>query len=328
MNLDNVRDLQRSFRRKANVLGVVRGVGTAVHRLFGSTEVRQVLDCSIGIAINWDKANDYRLAVRLRSDSPWHRELAEKAIEWARGEADVLFTPPVKIIAGCDGRPRRGPATLSIGASIGRPGSNDGGTLGFFARRRGDGVIGIVSNNHVIADHDNGRRQDPVVHPSGCDHGGTTVARLDDIVNVRTPAATKKLVDCAFAVLVDQNAGDRSNLFGGGTLLRTPAVVTTDSAVIKIGRTTGRTAGRVKAFDFDKVIVRNYHHPPDRVEFVDQIEIESLPAQDFSDRGDSGSLVINSSNQPVGLLFAEAGRLQYANPIGAVLTALNVDIVV
>jgi hypothetical protein len=66
--------------------------------------------------------------------------------------------------------------------------------------------------------------------------------------------------------------------------------------------------------------------------FDDQMEIEGFGAGPFSQGGDSGSLIFSSdTRQAVGLLFAggeEGGAdVTYANPIGAVLDALDARLV-
>jgi len=321
MNLDNVLELQAKVRRKVDVLGLVHTVKKTARAVFRLPDPGDMLEVSIGVGINWERMNDYRLAIRFRSGERYYQDFLEGVLKLAKGEVDALVTGPVRIIGGCDGRPPLGPQPLSIGASIGHKESL-GGTLGFFAHRISDKKVGIVSANHVIALQDKGVDGNPVVHPSLCDGGNQPVAQLDGSYPRLHQPPFPKTLDCAFAVLNDQSAGDRSTLLGGGTLNGTVAPPQADTTVFKIGRTTGRTKGRLKAFRFDRVTVHDYENGP--VHFVNQIEIESTPGQAFANPGDSGSLVFNSSNQPVGLLFAEAANLHYANPISAVIESLKV----
>ena len=67
--------------------------------------------------------------------------------------------------------------------------------------------------------------------------------------------------------------------------------------------------------------------------FDNQIEIEGAGNKAFSDSGDSGSLIVDAQQRAVGLLFAggdvggsNGKGLTYANPIGAVLDKLKVDL--
>ena len=66
--------------------------------------------------------------------------------------------------------------------------------------------------------------------------------------------------------------------------------------------------------------------------FIDQIIISQSPAEeDFSNGGDSGSLIYDSNNTCIGLLFAgsegseDEPATTIANPIGAVLRELDIE---
>ena len=63
--------------------------------------------------------------------------------------------------------------------------------------------------------------------------------------------------------------------------------------------------------------------------FSNQILIESADGLAFSEGGDSGSLIVDpTTNCAVGLLFAapDSGLFAYANPIGKVLEALEIEL--
>lgn len=322
MQIDSVLELKQAVR----ALAADSGIAGEFLNLFGG------LDVSVGVGMT-EKENDFRLALRLRHGTPRHLTFGFRVRKMARGEVDIRVTGPVHAIGGCPGGP---PKTfpLGIGASIGHH-TIRGGTVGFFARRRSDGAVGVVSNNHILAAEDRGREGDPVLHPSVCDGG-----RAEDVRAVlvdsgpqypRLSGGGLKRSDCAFARLTTTDFDPRT-LEGGGTLQRTIAVPRNRMRVSKIGRSTRRTSGQVIAFDFDKLQVRNYHFGT--VSFQDQIEIEGLTNRTFSDPGDSGSLVFDALNRPVGLLFAETavgGRngkgLHYATPMQTVLNELQVDII-
>ena len=100
--------------------------------------------------------------------------------------------------------------------------------------------------------------------------------------------------------------------------------------VKKSGRTTEHTQGFVQAV-FATVQVK--YDLFQKATFIDQIICSQSPAEeDFSAPGDSGSLVYDSQNRCVGLLFAgsEAAEGEPArtivNPIGAVLRELNISL--
>ncbi len=94
--------------------------------------------------------------------------------------------------------------------------------------------------------------------------------------------------------------------------------------VMKYGRTTGQTNGRIDAIN--ATVDVNYG-APGVARFVDQIIIKP---GNFSAGGDSGSLIVvqkgKDSRSPVGLLFAGGFGITVANPIDAVLGAFGVTI--
>ena len=94
----------------------------------------------------------------------------------------------------------------------------------------------------------------------------------------------------------------------------------------KHGRTTGHTVGVVADISAD-VRVRF----GDRFAwFEDQIVVKSNGSGLFSQRGDSGSLIVDAETRdPVALLFAgsEDGEITIANPINLVLQHYDVTVV-
>ena len=104
--------------------------------------------------------------------------------------------------------------------------------------------------------------------------------------------------------------------------------------VFKVGQATGRTEG---------VVLDDDYPTPDITQnqvtysFTGQIAIQNVdPALPFSDKGDSGSVIINLENKIVGLLFASGKKVKVkdierpfvtiANHISDVLSALNIRI--
>jgi hypothetical protein len=272
--------------------------------------------------------SDYRLAIRARSESDLEPELLNQMTLRAKGEIDLHITGPIEV------RPASGGAaakSLSIGASAGHFRCT-AGTVGFFAQRASDGAIGIVSNNHVLAAEDQGADRDDILHPARADRG----RRPNDVVahlsgDYPRLHRVRQTVDCAFARLVQTVRFDPVSVGAGERLVPVPATPEEHLEVTKIGRTTGRTRGRITAFDLDAVDV---DYACGTILFDGQIEIESLDATPFCCPGDSGSLVFTTGLQPLGLLFCgssaggtfKSGR-GYANPIGSVLEALGVTIV-
>jgi hypothetical protein len=102
--------------------------------------------------------------------------------------------------------------------------------------------------------------------------------------------------------------------------------------VAKVGRTTGATRGVVIAAELDNVSVG---YDAGNAVFDNQIEIQTSGGGPFSQGGDSGSLIVDSDMQAVGLLFAGSDSggpnnlgLTYANPVGEVFRALSVSLVI
>jgi hypothetical protein len=220
---------------------------------------------------------------------------------------------------------------LLIGASIGHH-QITAGTLGCFVTARRGGRARILSNNHVLADENHGRRGDAIVQPGALDGGARArdaVGALDRAVPLRIRGPN--LVDAATATIGEGLAYDAHVLKGLGALAGLgPDLLDAGTAVAKVGRTTGVTRGRVTAFELDNVIVA---YDRGNLRFDDQVEIEGAGDAPFSQGGDSGALIVDGTTRAVGLLFAGGDTgggngmgLTYANPIRAVLDALRVDL--
>lgn len=292
-------------------------------RLPGMTGVRGGTPPPIGIGVApSDVDGEYRLAVRPRFES----DLTETALSYLRrtsaDELDLRFTGLIAPMGRC----------LTVGASTAHR-RGRAGTLGFFARRNSDGALGFVSANHVIAAQDEGVEGDEIIHPAPVDGGSDSadcVALLAGDyprLNTRGP----RTVDCAFARIVDGVEVETSAIGGGERLVAEYVPPVRRLEVSKVGRTTGRTFGRISAFALDDFAI-NYSFG--EVRFKNQIEIESLNASPFSRPGDSGAAVFTSGRQPLGLVCARSAAggtsnsgLTFANPIGVVLDALGVTLV-
>ena len=107
----------------------------------------------------------------------------------------------------------------------------------------------------------------------------------------------------------------------------------TNQNVKKCGRTTKQTEGFVYATAFDVEVCYSADCTKSAV-FVDQIAVFGLDGgfiSTFLLPGDSGSLLVSSGKNPLGLLFAGGtvnvnGDFGIANPIGPVLDAFGVSI--
>jgi hypothetical protein len=225
------------------------------------------------------------------------------------------------------------------------------GTFGCLVRR-GDDIF-ILSNNHVLADVNRGRVGDAILQPSPSDMGtrDDRVATLAEFVPLdfgqsppECPLATwsarlLNVVAGAFGSThrlqaVKQTAGvnrvdaalarpHSPGLVSNAILgIGAPIGVGTGElgmAIQKTGRTTGYTEGLIT--QFDATIRVDYHGP------VAVFEGQFV-ASPMSQPGDSGSAVLDRENRVVGLLFAGSDQATLINPVGDVLTMLDVELVV
>lgn len=279
---------------------------------------------AIGVSVG-KKPDDYRLAIRARAPEDVDGPLLERIRTESANEIDLRYTGPVEI--GTPDEAARA-KRVALGGSVGHY-LGSAGTIGFFARRIEDGSLGIVSNNHILAAEDRGKDEDEILHPGPFDRGlrpNDVVAYLaGDYPRLHTP---ERKVDCAFARLASERGCDPLEISHAERLRPTIALAEEQLEVVKVGRTTCRTIGRITTIDLDFFDV-DYRFG--RLSFYDQIEIESVDETPFCRGGDSGSLVFTRDCEPVGLLFINTraggafntGR-GYANPIGEVMNALRV----
>lgn len=196
-----------------------------------------------------------------------------------------------------------------------------GGTLGAFLT---DGTnTYALSNNHVYANEGTlavGAEGAEIVQPARIDGGapiGDKIGRLNDFVPL-DPDRRDNKVDAAIALLDSGIAVcNETPPNGYGPPGSTPATASVGAKVLKYGRTTGYTRGRIEAVN----VSVNVGFDAGSVRFVEQIAIKGSKGK-FSDSGDSGSLIVmQGDNAPVGLLFAGGGPYTYANRIQNVLSA-------
>lgn len=222
------------------------------------------------------------------------------------------------------------PIGVSAGTSHGRCST---GTLG--ARLRGmDGKIYALSTNHVFADENQAPTQNPVLQPATADTAcqidvaNNIIGRLFTFKEITFSLLAKNKIDAAVALAeLDYKPPalvDFATLPDGyGAPEPTTVAATLGQNVQKYGRTTGLTQGIVTAVNVTAIVT--YLHGPAR--FVGQIEVSRLPGgSPFADYGDSGALVVDSANHPVGLLFATGNRCALMNPIDDVLSEFNMTI--
>ena len=206
------------------------------------------------------------------------------------------------------------------------------GTQGVLVRgRSGDRRrrVLILSNNHVLADVNAGRRGDSILQPGPLDGGQNPrdrIAVLERFVRIHFDGRPN-FVDCATGWAWHKRvrrefiyrSGGQWRHFGVSNQTRTAQV---GMQVGKSGRTTQLTTGRIT--DVNASIRVNFGQGR-MGNFRDQITIRGNRG-DFSRPGDSGSLIWtwDRKRNPVGLLFAGGGGFTFANKISRVLSALDI----
>ena len=213
---------------------------------------------------------------------------------------------------------------VPIGVSTGHPDI----TAGTIGARVTDGTkVYALSNNHVYANENNANIGDAVLQPGAFDGGsaGDEIGTLSAFEPIVFSEAANNVIDAAIALSSTSLLGNATPTDGYGTPQTATAEAIIGMKVLKYGRTTGQTKGRVSAINgtfkvtYDTGVAR----------FVNQIVI--TPGA-FSAGGDSGSLIVvdskrtNDHHKPVGLLFAGSSLYTIANPIGPVLDAFGVTI--
>ncbi|OYD15458.1 hypothetical protein CH333_05695 [candidate division WOR-3 bacterium JGI_Cruoil_03_44_89] len=197
------------------------------------------------------------------------------------------------------------------------------GTLGVIVRDNVSGDPMLLSNFHVMCVDDGWSVGDTMCQPSRLDGGNCPT----DVVGALQRASLGGQVDCAVASHTAR--GYACGIVDIGDVAG-KATATVGMAVRKRGRTTELTYGIVDTVDLTVTIP--YGDGLGSVTLTNQIGIDVDPAHSpqFGDHGDSGSVVIDNARRVVGLHFAgnEDGTYGVANPIQAVLDALNVSICV
>jgi len=226
-----------------------------------------------------------------------------------------------------------------------------GGTLGSLIEDS-NGHQYLLSNNHVLARSDQATVGDEIIQPGLIDNncvpygdgpGATPVGSLTGWLPLSSSATN---ADAAIALVMSGTVdptgsilelGDRQ--LDGSLGAAPPGVSSTGGkgetaglglTVAKSGRTTGLTCASVSALNLD-VNVDYYTDCAETKPYLTKAYTNQLAisGNQFSDAGDSGSLVVDTNNaEPVGLFFAggtdAAGVSQgVANPAPDVLSELG-----
>jgi hypothetical protein len=260
---------------------------------------------------------------------PLHRLRADEAVPPALPEAvggQHTIPTDVKVIGRIHPETNAVRHPLQPGNSIGHT-KVTAGTLGAFVKR-GSQLL-LLSNSHVLAMSGRAKQGDAILYPGKYDGGKKPVdlvARLLDFVQFQTGGDFVNRVDCAIAEPLESRLADIKEGIKGIGLPKGTIQPKRGMQITKVGRTTGKTTGRVLDVNFRTTI--NYQGVGP-VGFIDQVLCTR-----YTEGGDSGALVIDKkSGKAVGLHFSgsqpegECRGSSIFNPIGEVLKALHVTLV-
>ncbi|HIA51843.1 MAG TPA: trypsin-like serine protease [Candidatus Melainabacteria bacterium] len=199
-----------------------------------------------------------------------------------------------------------------------------GGTLGCQVEDP-QGTKYVLSNNHVLADLNRATIGDPIIQQSSL-HGGRAedssyvVAKLSKFIHLGF-GGEAAYIDAAIAKL--ESGTTPPNILGIGSLAAASVAPYHGMTVKKSGCITGLTTGKISSSFGNMTVAYDDYQSLLR----GQITIDN--SSNFAAPGDSGSLIVDSNNNPVALLvaIASAGNVVVATPIDRVLNALGVTIV-
>ena len=246
---------------------------------------------------------------------------------------DVIVTGRFRLLStATNNKLKRRPVRpgTSIGFELPPPKNNFvmAGTFGAVVTKSGKRFI--LSNNHVLAENGLISLGGRIFQPGLLDGGDAStdqVATLTRFIEIKESGTNK--VDCAIAEFLPGIPVNPRHMPSVGNLASTtPIAAAENMLVMKTGRTTGHTRGRI----FDIFADANVPYEDKNgnqfiATFSNQILIVGTPGS-FSTNGDSGSLIVDrTTTRATGLLFAGSSTHTIANRIEDVLAALGVTLV-
>lgn len=262
---------------------------------------------------------------------------------------DVVQVGTLRAFAERTDRWRPAPGGVSIGHY-----KITAGTLGAIVKDKRTGKRLILSNNHVLANSNDATQGDEILQPGPYDGGNSAedvIAKLDRFVPIKFGSAppdcgvSKSVV--AFCNLLARFLGSshrlqaiktsaETNRVDAGLALPLADDLVSDE-ILEIGQVSGWT-NNVQIGTVVKKSGRTTELTEDKVQILDAtVNIQygegklatftgQIVAGPMSQPGDSGSLVVDSQNRSVGLLFAGSDQSTIFNPIKDVIFLLDIDL--
>jgi len=284
------------------------------------------------------------------------------------GEVSKAVSELLLNTAGVSSSPTAHQSLLTTPVTLGSSGGNNNdydtsgnqivdccsGTLGSLIQDNASHQY-LLSNNHVLARSDQASVGDTIVQPGLIDNnctpygdgpGTTPVASLTGWLALSSSSTN---ADAAIALVNSNTVNSAGNILelgtrqSDGTLAAAPPGISSTGGkgeaaslsltVAKSGRTTGLTCASISALNLD-VNVDYYTDCAETKPYLTKTYTNQLAisGNEFSDAGDSGSLVVDAGNaEPVGLFFAggndASGVSQgVANPAPDVLNELGAQL--
>src|SRR5688572_13635848 len=281
----------------------------------------------VGTAIGLNDDGEIALIVYTKVDAPEIPRKIEElpVVVWKSGEFFARQQGPVarpKPSGGTTVNPAdRFPRPVPIGVSTGHP-LITAGTIG--CRIKIGTALFALSNNHVFANENNAGIGDKALQPGPYDGAGygqpydpeDIIGTLADFQPIDFSGADN-VMDAAIVSVAEGMVDKKTPSNGYGIPSSSLGTVALTAKVVKYGRTTGQTNGKIWGIN----ATTNVGYDEGTARFVGQIIVNP---GNFSAGGDSGSLIVTSSGKkPVGLLFAGSASVTIANPIGPILVRFN-----
>ncbi len=247
---------------------------------------------------------------------------------------DVVEIGTVRALNGKEDKTKKF-RPLQAGISVGHK-DVTAGTLGWYVER---GVnVYLLSNNHVLANENSGRKGDVILQPGSYDGGklpDDVCAKLADFIpisfveyNCPYRDALMKIVrlfmraklNKADVAIAEPTVGYELKFIDLPPVKGVNHDIKVGDEVAKTGRTTCTTVGRI----FDDCWNGYVQYSRGTAYFEDQLMVYR---SGFSAGGDSGSLIVDDEHKAVGLLFAGSDVSTIANKIKHVEELMGIRVV-